>query len=211
MKYYKYINVGKPENPGNYYFIKPFEILSSYNSFIDTWNVANKVIKEIDDVTEAGLMQSDSVKSRFGYISYSNWKSKEAFIKSNLKNTVLKYHNEQNGNGSKSAVHSLYKLISQMNHGEIKKTNLALEIIIIETNLSNDNEVMDFWNKLCVGKKAKLTSSYLFKSVYKKSKFRYIGFLYYINNDVKSIANNILHNKYGCKIYSSFYKKVKKY
>jgi hypothetical protein len=211
MKEYKYINVGKPENPGNYYFIKPFEILSSYNSFVDTWNVANKVIGQIDEVTEAGLMQSCSEKSKFGYISYSNWKSKDAFIKSNMKNTVLKHHNEPNGNGSKSAVHSLYKLMSQENHNGNRKENLDLEIIIIETVLLNDIDVREYWNNLCVIKKTKLTSSYLFKSVYKNSKFRYIGFLYYANNKVNSTVNNIVHHKNGCKIYSSFYKKVKKY
>ena len=211
MKYYKYINVGKSENPGNYYFIKPFEILSSYYSFIGTWNIANKVIREIDDVTEAGLMQSYSEKSKYGYISYSNWKSKEAFIKSNLKHTVLKYHNILNGNSPKSGVHSLYKLISQVNHSEDKKNNLALEIIIIKTDLLNDNGVNDFWNKLCISKKTKLKYSYLFKSVYKKSKFRFIGFLYYSDNVVKSLENNSVYNKNGFKIYSSFYKKVKKY
>ena len=212
MKNSKTKNTEKTGDENGYYFIKPFEISSSYNLFIDTWIKVNKLYKEINEVTDAGLMQSLSDDSKYGYISYSDWETKESYVESNQQNTVLRYHTTINGNGSGSANHYLYKLMSGENYnGDSYKANRNYEILLCDTELSYNEIVRDLWSKLCDSKKPKLASSYLYKSVYKKSKFRYVGFLYYNDNDIKSPDNNSILKKSGCKIYSSFYKKVKKY
>jgi hypothetical protein len=157
-------------------------------------------------------MKSLSDDSKYGYISYSDWETKESYIESNLQNTVLRYHTTLNGNGSGSANHYLYKLISNDKYARnSNKANRSYEIILYETELNTIEIVQGLWSKLCDSKRPKLSSSYLYKSVYKKSKFRFIGFLNYTDIDLKSEESNNVYKKNGYKIYSSFYKKVKKY
>ena len=90
-------------------------------------------------------MQSFSDNAKFGYISYSTWRTKEAFIKSNSMYTVLKYHNAMNGDGSKVAAHSLYKLISEEIYNSKSKKKKTLEIVIFENELSKVDNVPVYW------------------------------------------------------------------
>jgi hypothetical protein len=210
MKNNKSKYIDNTKNSDYYYFLKPFEISSAYNSFIGTWKRVNRVYKEIDDVEDAALMQSNSEKSKFGFISCSSWKTKEAFVKSTLQYTVLNYHSLLSGDGAKSAVHSLYKIISQENNAKSKKDN-TVEIILFETELSSNKEVQELWDKICSGKTGNIVSSYLYKSVFKKSKYRYLGFLYYKDNNVYPSDKSHTVLKKGYNIHSALYKKVLKY
>ncbi len=210
-------NINNIKNSGNYFFIKPFEVVSSYHSFIETWKIANKVYKKIDDVSDACLMQSYFDNAKFGYISYSTWKTKEAFIKSNLTNTVLKYHNAINGDGSKSVTQSLYKLISEEIYNKKNKKKKTLEIVIFENEFSKVDNAPLYWKLYFDNLKEKsgINSISLFQAIYKKTKFKYIGII--DRGDCKPIHNILLKpykingegKKIGYKIYSSIYKIVK--
>jgi hypothetical protein len=203
-------NIKKINSIENYYFIKPFEIEPSFTSFIDTWIVANKVCRQIEEVSDTKLLQSLSEKIKLGYISFSKWKSKEAFIKSNLENTVLKYHNEINGNGIKSAAHYLYKLIREGSNNLNKNNKSIAKVTLFETGLTDEAEVLKKWNTL-EGNENDILSSYLFKAIYKNSKYRYIG-LVYLNGNPKITVNG--HNvnfdgNNGIKNYTMHFKIVK--
>lgn len=205
----KYIaRINKDEN---YYFIKPFEISSSYSTFINTWKKVNKIYRAIEDVKDASLMQSFSEKSKYGFFSFSNWESKEAFINSNLKHNVLNYHNLLNGDDSKSALYSLYKLISYTNYNGRNKAGNTLEIITFENDGEDDNDIRKFWDSICETKNGSIASSHLFKAVYRKAKFRFLGFLYNTNKSIITSDSNIVRKRNGYNVHSSFYKKVKKY
>jgi hypothetical protein len=212
-------NIRNIKNNGNYYFIKPFDVASSYYSFAETWKIVNRVYKEIDDVSDARLMQSFFDNAKFGYISYSSWKTKEAFIKSNSIYTVLKYHNALNGDSSKFPAHTLYKLISEDIYNKKNKKKKTLEIIIFETDLSKDDNVRVNWKVFCnnLNEKKGINSASLYQAIYKKTKFKYVGIIdrgdYEANHDtlVKPFTINNEEKKNGYKIYSSLYRIVKKY
>lgn len=212
-------NINNIKNNGKYYFIKPFDIASSYYSFAETWKIVNRVYKEIDDVSDARLMQSFSDIAKFGYISYSSWNSKEAFIKSNSMYTVLKYHNALNGDSSKFAAHTLYKLISEEIYNRKSKKKNTLQVIIFETDLSKDDKVRVNWKMFCnnLNEKKGINSASLYQAIYKKSKFRYIGIIDLgdceADNSIlmKPSKINNEEKKNGYKIHSSLYRIVKKY
>ena len=201
------------------YFIKPFEIVSSYYSFMDTWEIANKAYKDNDEVADARLMQSFFDNAKYGYISYSNWKTKEAFLQSNLTNTVLKYHNALNGDHSNSAKHNLYNLLSEEIFIKRTRTKKTLEVVIVETDLSRDDKILEYWKIFCEGikKNYEIISASFYKAIYKKSKFRYIGIINVSvseenKNCIKdSKRNNREEKKKGFKVYTSLYRTVKKY
>jgi hypothetical protein len=214
MKYFKYINIGKPENPGNYYFIKPFEIVSTYTAFIDTWKIANKVCKEIDDVSDTSLLQSYSDLAKFGYVSYSKWNSKESFIKVNNENPVLGYHNTLNGSDARSATQYLYKLKSGEKYSVSKKKNRTAKVFMLDTEMTKDDIIMEYWDSVLSQKNGKIQSSSLYKSIYKDAKFRFIGILQYEDNNSKAESNLkklLFEAKKGLKVYSFFFKTVMKY
>jgi hypothetical protein len=212
-------NINNTKTNGNYYFIKPFDVASSYYSFAETWKIVNRVYKEIDDVSDARLMQSFFDNAKFGYISYSSWKSKEAFIKSNSMYTVLKYHNAINGDSSKFAAHTLYKLISEEIYNRKSKKKKTLEVVIFETDLSKDDKVRVNWKMFCnnLNEKKEINSASLYQAIYKKTKFRYIGIIdlgeYEANHNILIKSNKIINEekKNGYKIHSSLYRIVKKY
>ena len=212
-------NISNIKNDGNYYFIKPFDISSSYCSFAETWKIVNKVYKEIDDVSDARLMQSFFDNAKFGYISYSSWKTKEAFIKSNSIYTVLKYHNALNGDVSKIPAHTLYKLISEEIYKRNSRKKKTLEIIIFETDLSKDDKIRLNWKIFCnnLNEKKGINSASLYQAIYKKSKYRYVGIIDLGDNEADhNIPSNPFkinneEKKNGYKTYSSLYRIVKKY
>ncbi|MFZ4589986.1 MAG: hypothetical protein ACOYN6_03250 [Ignavibacteria bacterium] len=163
-----------------YYFIKPFEIVSSYLAFIDTWKIVNKISSNIDEVSDVKLMQSNFNDFKFGFISFSNWETKESYIRSNLMNTVFSYHNLESGNNSKSVTQYLYKLISEENYNLGINNPEAVEILVFENLTSKELDISGFWDELIETylQKHKIQSAALYKAVYKKSKFSYIGFIY---------------------------------
>lgn len=206
-------NILKNKSNGEYYFIKPFEIVSSYTSFIDTWKIANKVCKEIEDVSDTSLLQSYSDTSKFGFISYSKWESKESFIKSNKENTVLGYHNTLNGSAAKSATQYLYKLKSGEKYSVSKKDRMS-KVFMLEADTDKDDAVIEYWDSICSKENDNIQAASLYKSIYKDAKFRFIGILQYDENNLKSerSLNNLLFEaKRGFKAYSIFFKTAKKY
>ena len=207
-------NILKYKSNGEYYFIKPFEIVSSYTSFIDTWKIANKVCKEIDDVSDTTLFQSYSDNTKIGFISYSKWESKESFIKSNKENTVLGYHNTLNGSDAKSAAQYLYKLKSGEKYSVSKRKIKTAKVFVFDTDMTKDDSIMEYWDSVRSEENGCIQSSYLYKSIYKDAKFRFIGILQYedINSKPESTLKNILFEaKKGLKVYSLFFKNIMKY
>ena len=207
-------NILKYKSNGEYYFIKPFEIVSSYTSFIDTWKIANKVCKEIEDVSETTLLQSYSDETKFGFISYSNWKSKNSFIKSNTENTVLGYHNTLNGSDAKYAAQYLYKLKSGEKYSVSKRKSKTVKVFMFDTDMTKYDSIMEFWDSVRSKENGCIQSSYLYKSIYKDAKFRFVGILHYKDNNSKSentLKNLFFEAKNGFKAYSIFFKTVKKY
>jgi hypothetical protein len=209
---------GTDKNNEGLIFIKPFEVVSSYGAFVETWEVANKKLKEIEEVNSVSLMQSLYEEARFGYISYSYWKNKESFIKSVKQHPVLKYHNMFYGGSTNSAPLTLYREIStEIFKYKNKKENIT-EIMLMETELEYDEKIMEYWHiffESALNSEGLLSSS-LYKSVYKKNKFRYIGFLNL--EDIDSFRRKFENpfrlkiegeNK-GFKIYSSVYNVAKK-
>jgi len=201
-------NIAKPGNVEKCYFIKPFEILSSYSSFINTWKVANKIYKNTAEVSDAKLMQSLSESSIFGFISYSKWLSKKAFIKSNISNPVLKYHNVLNGNGSNSTSQYLYKLIPVCPGIKNNIEGNLSEVIIINSAPETDIAVKNYFMDLCEKSTENILSVALFKAIFKKSKYRFICIINRKDSS-KPFVKRIKNIEF--KIYSSFFKTVKKY
>lgn len=207
-------NILKIKSDGKYYFIKTFEIVSTYTSFIDTWKIANKICSEIDDVTDTTLFQAHSDKTKFGFVSYSCWKSKEAFIKSNLENTVLGYHNTLNGSEARSATQYLYKLKSTEKYSGAKKKYYNAKIFMIETEMQKDDYIIEYWKTVCTKENINIQSSFLYKSIYKDAKVRFIGVLKYKDNNSNyesTLKNLLFEAKKGIKVYSLFFKTVMRY
>lgn len=208
-------NITKNKSNGEYYFIKPFEIVSSYTSFIDTWKIANKVCKEIEDVSDTTLLQSYSDETKFGFISYSNWKSKNSFIKSNTENTVLGYHNTLNGSDAKSAAQYLYKLKSGEKYSVSKWKSKTAKVFMFDTDMTKDDSIMEFWNSARSKENGCIQSSYLYRSIYKDAKFRYIGFIYLRRGSANEInllseKNESNNNNTGFILNTSFYNVIKR-
>lgn len=200
-------NLTCPDNSERCYFIKPFEIISSYNSFINTWDIVNKAYKKTSNVSDAKLMQALSESSVFGFISYSNWISKKAFIKANTINPVLKYHNVINGNGSNSVSRYLYKLIPLFSDISCKFNSKQSEVFFIESSPEKDNEFKKYFIDLFEKKAGDISSLAFFKAIYRKSKFRFIFIIDHKDNTKPFIKNN----SGDFRIYSSFFKTVKNY
>ncbi len=115
-----------------------------------------------------------------------------------------------NGNGTKSASANLYKLLSKNIFNNNCNAESVFQVNIFEVD-SSDEYVTDFWNNKCSKSGDDVHSMLLYKSIYKNSKYRYIGFVYY--NNVKDIIRNSvsLESQEGLKMFTSFFKIIKKY
>lgn len=211
MKQVKTQNIEKIKISNECYFVKPFEIVSAYSSFADTWKVANNVCRNISEVNDVCLMHSLSEYSNFGFISYSKWYSRSAYKNSLENNTILKYHHEINGSGSKSNSENLYKLVCNSVSNNIAKLKLPFQVYIFELDSDCDDSVINYWNNLIIeNNNNNVKQRMLLKSFYKNSKYRFIGLVYYDSAD-KSLLNSVLFEaKDGFNVYSSFYQIIKK-
>lgn len=193
-----------------YYFVKPFEIVSSYSSFAGTWKVANKVCKDIKEVSDLLLFQCFSDYAKYGYITFSKWDSKESFINSIQNNLVLKYQYELNGNGLKSATNNLYKLVSENYCKRCFNRDSIVEVILFENGYDNDNEILKYWDEKCNTIALHNRSVLFFKSVNRKSKYRYLGLINSDIDDENELKSVKFEAKTGFNVYSSFFKLIKK-
>lgn len=179
----------------DYYFIKPFEVVSSYNDFINTWKIANSCNVDCDEVSNIQLLQSYSGDFHYGFVSFSKWKSKESFIKSNRENSVLRYHNFVGDSVNSFYTNNLYKLNSEINLSDTSLSKAEIQILYFESLSTNDDDVKNFWGLICneIKYKKNVHSAQLFKSVYKIAKFRYIGFIHQQNSSSNELG--LLHEK----------------
>lgn len=169
-------NIITSKSDGSYFFVKPFEIYSSYSAFVNTWKIANKFCKDIKDVSGTVLLRSFSEISKFGYISFSKWKSKESFIKYNKKYPVFGYHNILNGSDSNSATQYLYRLISGTDFSISSNKNKVFKSVIFETGTADEKDVIAYWQSIYSNDNPSAQNACLFKSVYKNARYRFIGF-----------------------------------
>lgn len=178
------------------YFIKPFEVIPTMETFISTWKSVYKIYKEVKEVKEVNLIRNISGESKYGFISYSDWNSKKDFVKRISSNPVLKYHN--------SGLNHLYKLHKLFDCKRIKLSNFNTAIIF-ESSQEYDTKISEYFISLTEKYADNIKSKLLFKAIYKNSKQRFIGLL---NISLSDININGINNS-GIKTHCFKYKKVK--
>jgi hypothetical protein len=178
------------------YFIKPFEVMPTMESFISTWKSVYKIYRDVSEVKEVNLIQNISGESKYGFISYSDWNSKKDFIKRISSNPVLKYHN--------SGLSHLYKPDKLFDCKTIKLNNFNTAIIF-EASPEYDRNISEYFISLTEKYDGIIKSKLLFKAIYKNSKQRFIGLL---NISRSNIHINGINNS-GIKTHCFNFKKVK--
>jgi len=196
-------------------FIKPFEIESSYASFGVIWKNIKKVLSGMKGIYSYSLIRSVDYNAKYGFISFSAWDSKISFSNAVKNNTVLKYHISKNGEGKKSDFLYLYRILKH-NEFELEKTGDKFMFInFIKDEKNNDENIIKFWNEINDSLEGKeiLCNSYLCKSIYQFSKFRYIILISVKNDELEDLFSEHLifktiSLKYKIKgYYSSIYDK----
>ena len=172
-------------------FLKPFEIDSSNNSLRSVWKSISRILKKTDGAFESGLFCSIYNSSKYGFVSYSAWDSRDSFMEAAKENIVLRYHISKNGDSGKSYSKFLYKVTEQEKvKGKSVGTELYL-ILFIEKNKAHGSEIISYWKSLRDHFKNKnlLREIYLCKSIHQKAKYNYIilGKIKIENKDIKDI------------------------
>ncbi len=203
------------EKSGEYYFIRSFEIMPSYLPFISTWTIAHNSIKSFPDVSQAVLLKSMKQNSELGYISFSKWASKEAFKKLNLDNPVLKNHNLTDLKGRASVNSNLYRLVSETGSWGKIRLNEMIYFAMFDNKNSIAKDLKSNWDEICSMLEGKLKYACLFKSVFKNSRFGYVGLMLPKKNGNNVYENIRISDYYGkntgkYQMYSTLYKVVKK-
>lgn len=161
---------------GKILFIKPFEINNSNSSLKRVWKSLEKILINTEGFYESGLFCSLHNSSKYGFISYSVWNSKEAFMKAAKENIVWKYHVAKSGEKGKAYRNFLYRVIK---HHKVKEKFKGIELFFVSfigKERSHELEVVNHWNQL---KNNLLNGNllkeiYLNKSVHRNSKYNYI-------------------------------------
>ena len=129
-------------------FLKPFEIDSSNSSLRSVWKSISRILKNTEGAYESGLFSSIYNSSRYGYVSYSAWDTKESFMEAAKENIIWRYHISKNGDSGKSYSKFLYKSVEQEKvKGKSVGTELYL-ILFIEKDKARGSEIKSYWEKL---------------------------------------------------------------
>jgi hypothetical protein len=175
-------------------FIKPFEIESSYSSFIVIWKNINKVLSRANGIYTSALLSSIDCTSKYGFVSFSAWESKSSFLKAANDNAVLKYHISKNREEKESDYLYLYRVIKNDILESRKNANEILIINFIKEKKQNEKNVVKYWKEITELYKREnfILNSYLCKSIYQISKFGYIIFMGVKNIEKSYLLNNHL-------------------
>lgn len=171
------IKILSASKSADYYFIRPFEMLSSYSQFLRTWEIANNYTLCIPDVSLVSLLKSLNNESKFGFLSFSKWSSRESFKRLNLHNPVFKNHNAFDFDGKGSANNYLYKLLNFTMHNVAFRTHEIVYLLMFEDKYKTEDGFSGSWNEFCYAFKDKIQSAFLFKSVYRNSRFRFVSII----------------------------------
>ena len=153
--------------------------------------------------------------SELGYISFSKWASKEAFKKLNLDNPVLKNHNLTDLKGRASVNSNLYRLVSETGSWGKIRLNEMIYFAMFDNKNSIAKDLKSNWDEICSMLEGKLKYACLFKSVFKNSRFGYVGLMLPKKNGNNVYENIRISDYYGkntgkYQMYSTLYKVVKK-
>jgi hypothetical protein len=181
-------------------FLKPFEIDSSNISLRSVWKSISRILRNTEGAHESGLFCSIYNSSKYGFVSYSAWDSRESFMEAAKENIVLRYHISKNGDSGKSYSKFLYKVIDREKaKGKSAGTELFI-ILFIKKDKSNESDIKLFWESI----KDNLIDInlardiYLCKSIHQKANYNYIVFgkIKIESKDIKDINSFIDDSKY---------------
>lgn len=184
--------MSKEKSLSRIFFIKPFEVLASYILFARTWNIVKENYINTDDVLFANLMKAFDDKAKYGYVSMSEWKSKEAFKKSLLKNSIFKFHHSANRNSTSSGIRNLYKIIAEELTIKIKSKNKISLMVFIEDNFESKIKIHKVWESLVelFNMRNTLLDSSVYKSINSKN---IISYVIMFNFDLRCNKENIIN------------------